>query len=330
MKQPLETLVPGAADPQADAPAAKAGDIVAALVADFAARRPVRAGSVIVTVFGDAIAPRGGEAAVGSLLPLLESLGINGSQVRTALSRLAANDWFDRHPVGRRSFYGLSSLGRRRFQEATRRIYGGPPRGWSDDWHLVLIPGGNNGGRDGLRKQLGWLGFGELAPNALIHPGPDLVALASILEALPPSERPLVIAGKSLPGSRPAALRRLVEDCWDLAVLAGDYEAFCLRFAPLADALEREGTIAPLQAMQGRILLIHDYRRLILRDPLLPPDLLPEDWIGWRAYSLTAAIYRGLLGPSESWLDAEAVDRDGSLPPPSPDFRERFPDTRGL
>lgn len=320
MKEPLESPATRAGD----APAGKAADVVAALVADFAARRPVRAGSVIVTVYGDAIAPRGGEAAIGSLLPLLESLGINGSQVRTALSRLAADGWFDRYPVGRRSFYGLSSIGRRRFEEATRRIYGGPPQGWSGDWHLVLIPGGNSDGRESLRKDLSWLGFGELSPNALIHPGPDLAALASTLEELPPWARPIVIAGQSLPGAAAQTLRRLVEDCWDLAGLAGEYQAFCLRFAPLADALERRETVAPLQAIQGRILLIHDYRRLALRDPMLPPELLPEDWIGRRAYRLTSQIYRKLLGPSESWLEAEVVNRDGPLPPPIAGFRKRF------
>ncbi|WP_119165998.1 phenylacetic acid degradation operon negative regulatory protein PaaX [Algihabitans albus] len=325
MKELLQSRAQSAAGTAAD----PAADPVAVLVAGFAARRPVRAGSVIVTVYGDAIAPRGGEAAVGSLLPLLDSLGINGSQVRTALSRLSADGWFDRFPVGRRSYYGLSPLGRRRFEEATRRIYGGPPLGWDGAWRLVVIPGGPTARREILRKELNWLGFGELSPNALIHPSPDLAALASIVEDLPPPERPVVIAGESMAGSDPEVLRRLVEDCWDLAGLAAEYEAFCARFTALAEDLATGRSLAPLPAMQARILLIHDFRRLVLRDPMLPSELLPDGWIGWRAYGLTAGVYRALLGPSERWLETEVKSRDGALPAPGQGFRRRFAGSSG-
>lgn len=299
-------------------------DPIDRLVADFAARRPVRAGSVIVTIYGDAIAPRGGEAWIGSLLPLLDSLGINGSQVRTALSRLSSDGWFDRFPVGRRSYYGLSRAGRRRFEEATRRIYGGPPSGWDGDWRIVVVPGGAGERRELLRKELGWIGFGELSPNALIHPNPDPVAVASVIEDLPAAARPVVIAGQSAAGTDPSALRQLVDDCWNLAGLAEEYAAFCCRFEDLARALEGGLRPRPLAALQARILLIHDYRRLVLRDPMLPPALLSEDWIGWRAYRMTGAIYRGLVAAAEAWLDAEVATRDGRLPPPEAAFDGRF------
>lgn len=307
-----------------ETPAETRSDPIGALCADFAARRPLRAGSVIVTVYGDAIAPRGGEAWVGSLLPLLDSLGINDSQVRTALSRLAADGWFDRFPVGRRSYYGLSAVGRRRFEEATRRIYAGPPNGWSGGWHLVVIPGAAGPRRDRLRNALGWLGFGALSPKALIHPNPDGKALASVIGELPLPERPLVIAGEGVGDSDPASLHRLVQDCWDLESLAAEYAAFCAHFGPLAETLEAGLRPAPLSALQARILLIHDYRRLVLRDPMLPPDLLPDDWIGRRAYGLASAVYRALLDPSERWLDAEVENRDGLLPAPEPSFKQRF------
>jgi phenylacetic acid degradation operon negative regulatory protein len=298
-------------------------DPVADLVAGFTARRPVRAGSVIVTIYGDAIAPRGGEAWVGSLLPLLESLGINDSQVRTALSRLSADGWFDRQPVGRRSYYGLSRSGRRRFEEATRRIYGGPPSGWEGAWRIVVIPGGPTQQRELLRKELGWLGFGELSPNTLIHPNADLTAFASVVEDLPEAERPVVIAGESAVGTARATLRGLVSECWNLDGLGTEYGAFCARFRPLAAALESGLAPGPLPALQARILLIHDYRRLILRDPMLPPELLPDDWVGWQAFQLAAAIYRALVAPAERWLDAIET-RDGPLPAPNEAFFRRF------
>jgi hypothetical protein len=50
---------------------AGAADPVAALLAAFARRRPRRAGSLIVTVFGDAILPRGGAVQLADLMTLL-------------------------------------------------------------------------------------------------------------------------------------------------------------------------------------------------------------------------------------------------------------------
>ena len=52
------------------------------LVDNFRNRRPIRAGSLIITVYGDAILPRGGTVWLGSLINLLEPLGLNQRLVR--------------------------------------------------------------------------------------------------------------------------------------------------------------------------------------------------------------------------------------------------------
>lgn len=62
--------------------------LVAELAAEFSRRKPMRTGSLITTIYGDVVAPRGGTLWLGSLLPLLHTFGINDSQARTAMSRL--------------------------------------------------------------------------------------------------------------------------------------------------------------------------------------------------------------------------------------------------
>ena len=52
------------------------------LLHDFTGRRPVRTGSLIITIFGDAILPRGGAVLLADLIQLLEAFSLNGSQVR--------------------------------------------------------------------------------------------------------------------------------------------------------------------------------------------------------------------------------------------------------
>ena len=75
-------------------------------------REPSRTGSIVITVFGDAIVPRGGSVWLGTLLTFFEMLDIDGGVVRTAMSRLAADGWLERSKVGRNSFYRLADKGR--------------------------------------------------------------------------------------------------------------------------------------------------------------------------------------------------------------------------
>jgi len=69
-------------------------------------REPSRTGSIVITVFGDAIVPRGGSVWLGTLLEFFKGLDIDSGVVRTAMSRLAADGWLERSKVGRNSFIG--------------------------------------------------------------------------------------------------------------------------------------------------------------------------------------------------------------------------------
>lgn len=81
-------------------------------IIDQLKREPSRTGSIVITVFGDAIVPRGGSVWLGTLLEFFESLDIDSGVVRTAMSRLAADGWLTREKVGRNSFYRLADKGR--------------------------------------------------------------------------------------------------------------------------------------------------------------------------------------------------------------------------
>ena len=82
-----------------------------ARIVDQLKREPSRTGSIVITVFGDAIVPRGGSVWLGTLLEFFEALDIDGGVVRTAMSRLAADGWLEREKVGRNSFYRLVQRG---------------------------------------------------------------------------------------------------------------------------------------------------------------------------------------------------------------------------
>ena len=232
-------------------------------------REPSRTGSIVITVFGDAIVPRGGSVWLGTLLEFFKALDIDSGVVRTAMSRLAADAWLERNKVGRNSFYRLAKSGRLTFDAATKHIYDPPPSGWTGRFELLLI--GNSVDRDASREALKNAGFGSPLPGVWIAPSgvpiPEEAATAIRLEVSAEDE----------------SGRRLLSESWPLHRTADAYLKFMKTFEPLRGWIARREPLADADAFTARILLIHYYRRVVLRDPLLPTALLPADWPGQAA-----------------------------------------------
>ena len=292
----------------------------AELVKRFRRQHPLRAGSLIVTIFGDSIMPRGGAVALGSLIRLAAPFGLNERLVRTATARLALEGWVEARRVGKLSEYRLSNSGRDRFVDATERIYGEPTANWSGRWTLIVLPAMRAAERHRLRKELTWHGFGELFSGVFAHPevstpGLDLELRGAHLPA------DAFIFEADLIGQPASA--RLVNLGWDLKDLGKRYQRFVERFEGV-DAALRVRSAAPATGFILRTLLIHEYRRLHLRDPLLPQRLLPANWPGFRAARLCREIYARIFAASEAHLSAAAALLDGPLPPPERSVMRRF------
>ena len=289
------------------------------LLARFHRQRPLRAGSLLITVFGDAIAPRGAAATLGSLIRVAAALGLTERLVRTSVARLAQDDWLITRRDGRLSEYRLSPSGERRFSDATRRIYAASPEHWDGQWTLLLLPSAD--GRDRLRDELRWLGFGQLNPGLLAHPTRSSEDTRDQLQAAGARSSQTVVL-ESRTGDL-VADRAIARQGWDLADLEKRYVRFVRAFEP-AQAATLSDRLDPESAFVLRTLLIHEFRRIHLRDPLLPLTLLPRGWIGETAYSLTREIYTRVFGPAEAWLSETAATLAGPLPPPHADVRRRF------
>jgi len=297
------------------------------LIEEFRGRPTLRAGSLIITVFGDAIAPRGGTVWIGSLIRALNDFGISERLVRTSVFRLAKDGWLDVEQVGRRSYYRLTEEGANRFAQATHRIYGEPRQSWSGDWCLVVTTGLEAAARDAIRRELGWLGFASIAGDLLAHPAPDPQDLEQALRRIPAPDQLVIMRARSdgLPSrSQAGGVRDLVRRSWNLEDIEARYQAFLDRFRPLMSATRRSKSIAPRTAFQVRTLLIQEYRKVLLRDPLLPAELLPQSWHGVPAYQLCRNLYAYVFAAADEFLGQAMETADGPLPPPSPDFFRRF------
>ena len=242
----------------------------------------MRSGSLITTVFGDAIAPRGGKVWLGSLIEVMADFGIGERLVRTSVFRLARDGWLQSEQIGRRSYYSLTDEGRERFDQATHRIYGAPATDWDGQWCLLLLSGLNTSTKELVRNECGWLGFGPMSANVLAHAS------------------------------------------WNLAGIDERYSAFVKMFRPLMRSLQPDSKVDEKTAFLARTLLIQEYRKILLRDPMLPEELLPSNWQGATAYQLCKNLYRALYLPADLYLTKTMETADGPLPPPAAGFLTRF------
>jgi phenylacetic acid degradation operon negative regulatory protein len=299
---------------------------VEALLRRFHGQRPLRGGSLLITIFGDAIAPRGGAVTLGSLIDLARPFGLAERLVRTAVARLAAEDWLAATRHGRRSEYRLTEGGRKLFAEATRRIYGVNPSSWDGQWTLAVLPPAGGHSRGNIREELRWLGFGQLSPGVYAHPACTLEEARGWLVTLGCAGRCSLFKSAT---EGLAADRRLAAEGWNLAEIGRRYRRFRDTFAPVQAALRESEGLAPQAAFLVRTLLIHEYRKIHLQDPLLPPALLPAEWVGTEAYELTATLYAAVFAAAERFLTETGATIVGALPPAGAEVYARFGGTHG-
>jgi len=292
------------------------------LVAEFSSRRTLRTGSLITTVFGDAIAPRGGSVWLGSLIEAMANFGVSERLVRTSVFRLVQDGWLQSTQVGRRSYYSLSDEGRERFGRATQKIYGEPVTDWDGQWCLVMLADLDADRRDSVRKELGWLGFGALASSVLAHPAPELNELDAVLQRLEVADDVVVMSGETIRND--AGMRKRAEASWNLADIDARYASFVQRFRPLIAAYSKNSEVEPKAAFIVRTLLIQEYRKVLLRDPQLPAELLPPNWHGNAAYQLCRNLYQAVYKQADRYLTATLETADGPLPPVNKAFAKRF------
>ena len=299
----------------------EAGPSLRAALHGLMATLAPRAGSLAMTVFGDSIAPQGNSVWLGGLVAVMQRFGLNARQVRTAIFRLGREGWLVSSLHGRRSYYALTESGERQYARAAERIYAPAAVAWDGQWTLVTGVGLGAATRDEMRRRLGWLGFGSLGGGLLAHPHAALVTVHEVLRELGCEQQ--VVVWRATP-SLDAPLAELVRVSWRLDELAIRFEQFITRFGAFETLLAALPVLEPGDAFVLRTLLIHEYRRMLLKSTELPPALLPESWPGHPARALTARLYRCLHGAASEYCCFALENGAGPLPAPSAAFHQRF------
>ncbi len=258
---------------------------LARAIAVLTGDEPPRVWSFIVTIFGD-LAQGEGDAMSGRVLArMAEEAGLRPETVRVALHRLRKDGWIDSHRNGRRSSYTLTRFGRAQSAAAAPRIYAPhapEPGGWTV---LLADPGGRGDALGDIASRTDAVPLGTVG---LLVPGPVETVEPGLL--------------------RICADRIDIPD-WVRASTAPDD----LRdsFARLADRLGRVDALVALpvpglRAATVRVLIVHSWRRVLLRHADLPEALFPDDWKGEVCRRRVQGLLTRLPRPALQAIETEA------------------------
>jgi phenylacetic acid degradation operon negative regulatory protein len=268
----------------------------------------ISATSLVFTFFCDVVTQHGGEVWLGSVIQTLEPLGINERLTRTAVFRLVKDGWLESRKQGRRSYYRLTQTGQNYYQRAAQRIYAMHKPEWHGDWSLcftALVPENK---RETLNRGLLWLGYGRMATTVFAlpcYPHPELKAL---LVDLGLQDSVILMRAEA---DSAESLKKLVLTHWKLDGLRAQYSLFIGHYLQAQKILRKAESQSAHSMLLLRIVLVHEYRKILLSDPELPAAMLPADWEGFAAQSLTGNLYKQLSKLSSNWAKHELIGANG-------------------
>lgn len=247
------------------------------LIDDLNGTQPPRVWSLLVTVFGElAQAP---EAAIsGTLLgALTQPIGIKPEAMRVALHRLRKDGWIDNRKTGRTSAHFLTEWGRAQSAAATPLIYATAPL--SDAAWVILTDPAKPAGVQQIAGA--WIS----SNTAIVaHPPNDSQTLGARLD--PDNPVPDWVSRGVCPS--------------DLATQSRHLAA---RLTDVQRALAGAEPLTAVQIAALRVLIVHSWRRITLKLPVLPDFVFGPDWQGGPCRALVAALLDSL--PKQELSDLE-------------------------
>jgi phenylacetic acid degradation operon negative regulatory protein len=235
--------------------------------------------SLLLTILGEFVLPRGEPVWQESLVEALMELGYSGHAARQALARSTRDGWLTAERHGRRARMTLTDDAKELLATGAQRIYSfGDPWTWDGRWLVLIlrVPEERRDVRHQLRTQLAWAGFGSLGGGVWVTPHVEREAeAAALIDAESAADATSFIASIGDLGN-PASVARAG---WDLASVNAHYRDFIEDFA-------RARASGPSACFRMQTLLVHAWRKFPFLDPDLPVELLPSDWLRVKAHEL--------------------------------------------
>jgi phenylacetic acid degradation operon negative regulatory protein len=274
----------------------------------------------LVTIFGDVVSQHGNWIWLGSLVKALEPLGYSERLVRTSVNRLLKEDWLQMKSSGRKSYYSFTAKAQGHYTKAARRIYANDSTSNKDQWLIIFTSFVNDKLLPELKKQLHWLGFSSLTSGVYAHPGCSIKSLHETIQELNLSDAVVIFDSQIHNNSSLKVLKQLVFEKWQLDQLQQKYLNLITNYKPFIETIK----FNPQQCFMMRVLLIHEYRRILLSDHELTDEMLPDNWQGHAARKMVKSLYSKINSGSLQYINNNLENLNGFLEAPNIDFSKRF------
>jgi len=231
--------------------------------------------SLLVSVFGDLAQTEGTRLSSVAIGQITQAIGIKPEATRVALHRLRKEGWLDSERTGRTSNYFLTERGHTETIAASPRIYSAQePTGTA------------------------WLIIAQ-SENEITNAEVTIATGVAIVAKQPTSEKLFAKAltyDDALPSwmtSRicpPELIRQTI--------------ATKLMFQELEQQLQFAAPVNAIEVAVLRVLIVHTWRRIVLRSPKLPDHVFPNAWKGSECRAFTQQLLSKLPVPTADDLVA--------------------------
>ncbi|WP_433580542.1 PaaX family transcriptional regulator C-terminal domain-containing protein [Nocardia brasiliensis] len=234
----------------------------------------------------------------GELYDVANALEMSDQQVRLCIKRLVAEGRFVQEGRGRKAVLRATDLTRDSLEpdlDFVRYMYA-QDRGeasWDGCWHLVAfgVPESARHARDSMRDTIVRLGGAPIQGGLYVSANPWEDRIRSAAAQLGVLDQITTFTSSDLTLGRHVAPRDIAEQLWPLDRIAAGHRR-------LLDAAERYlselRTSSRIRHLTIAVALAAEFTHAMEPDPLLPPQLLPQPWIGAAARAAVAACWAEL------------------------------------
>lgn len=235
----------------------------------------------------------------GELYDVAGTLGMSDQQVRLCIKRLVAEGQFVQDGRGRKAVLRATPEVRSTIEpdlEFIRFMYA-QDRGqadWDGRWHVVAFAIGESArsARDSMRDAVLRLGGAPVQGGLYVSPNEWEPYVQAAADRFGVTDRVTTLTTTDLTVGGVTEARELAEALWPLDRIADGHR----RLLATAQRAERELPDADRTSRLGiAIGLAAEFTRAVEPDPLLPPQLLPQPWIGATARAAVADCWSDLL-----------------------------------
>lgn len=235
----------------------------------------------------------------GELYDVATALGMSDQQVRLCIKRLVAEGRFTHEGRGRKAILRATADTRGSTLEPDLeylRFTYAQDRGevtWDGNWHLAAfaVPEANRQARDAMREAIMFHGGAPIQGGLYVSPHAWEDRIRSLAGTLGIDGQLTLMTTAELSVGGITAGTELAARLWPLDRLAAGHERLLATAERTLSALR---TADSTEQLSLAITVAAEFDRALAGDPLLPPELLPQPWIGVTARAAVARCWAAL------------------------------------